>query len=41
MRKTGVIRKYFANRGFGFLAADEGVADLFSTSPIVSTTTRI
>jgi cold shock CspA family protein len=29
MRKTGVIRKYFANRGLGFLAADEGVADLF------------
>jgi cold shock CspA family protein len=29
MRKSGVIKKYFSNRGFGFLGADEGGADLF------------
>jgi cold shock CspA family protein len=29
MRKKGVIRKYLDQRGFGFIAAEEGVADLF------------
>jgi cold shock CspA family protein len=29
MRKSGVIKRYFSNRGFGFLGADEGGADLF------------
>jgi cold shock CspA family protein len=28
MRK-GVIKKYFENRGFGFVGCDEGGADLF------------
>jgi CspA family cold shock protein len=28
MRK-GVIKKYFENRGFGFVARDDGGADLF------------
>jgi CRISPR-associated protein Cmr6 len=29
MRKSGVIKKYFSNRGFGFIGADGEKSDLF------------
>jgi cold shock CspA family protein len=29
MRKKGIIKKYFENRGFGFVGCDDGGADRF------------